>query len=54
MKTKLTPQVLKNLRRTFNEIDINHNGLISPSELKTFLQSQNINLSFNEINNIVS
>ena len=36
------------------EIDFNGDRLISPSELKTFLQSQNINLSYTEINFLVS
>jgi hypothetical protein len=35
------------------EIDANNDRVISPSELKTFLQSQNINLSYAEINYIV-
>lgn len=39
VKKKLTPQVLKQLRRQFMEIDMNGDRLISPSELKTFLQS---------------
>ena len=54
IKKKLTPQVLKQLKRSFMEIDANNDRVISPSELKTFLQSQNINLSYAEINYIVS
>jgi Ca2+-binding EF-hand superfamily protein len=42
------------LRNTFQQIDTNGDGFLSPSELKTFLQSQNINLTFNEINQIIS
>ena len=54
IKKKLTPKILKQLKRSFMEIDTNHDRVISPSELKTFLQSQNINLSYAEINYIVS
>lgn len=54
IKKKLTPQVLKQLKRSFMEIDANNDRMISPSELKTFLQRQNINLNYAEINYIVS
>lgn len=37
IKKKLTPQVLKQLKRSFMEIDANNDRVISPSELKTFL-----------------
>jgi Ca2+-binding EF-hand superfamily protein len=37
IKKKLTPKILKQLKRSFMEIDTNHDRVISPSELKTFL-----------------
>lgn len=41
------------MKKAFNQIDSNGNGLISPLELKRFLQSKNVFLNMKEINYIM-
>ena len=53
LRQKFPIQTLNELKKTFNQIDRNRNGLISPLELKQFLWSKNIYLNINEINYIM-